>query len=97
MRIECDVKYTEDPEKLLKMLQDFFPGARLEVRDGRIVGEADEKAFWEKIREQQVLPALKKELEEKGVLELSKLAMLAGKASVDAGFPLGSVRVYPSS
>ena len=97
MRIECDLRPTEDPKKLLRMLSEFFPGAKLKVEGDRITGEADEKLFWQKVREQGTEPALRKELEEKGFLELSKMALLAGKASLDARFPFGSVRVYPES
>ncbi len=96
MKVECDLRHTEDPEKVLRMLRDFFPGAEFKVEGDKITGEADEQEFWRRVEEQGIRPALEKELEENGFLELSKLAMLSGKASVDAGFPLGCVRVYPS-
>ncbi|GEM_PF-6558064 len=94
MRVECDVRYTEDPAKLSRMLEEFFPGARFTRKKDKIVGEADEKTFWQTIREQGTEPVFRRELEEAGFIALSKMAMLAGLASSDAGFPLGCVRVY---
>ncbi len=92
MKIECEVRPTEDKEKLKKMLSAVFKGVKFKEEQGKITGEISEKDFLSLCEEKQTL-IIPQMLEENKEVKLSKLALFAGKLVPDEDFPLGAVVV----
>jgi len=95
MRFECDLKKTEAPDKVEKMIRGLCKTATLNREADGVTGQVGDKEFWEKVDEHEITPIVRQALEEDGKISFGKIPMVAGKLSVDAGFPLGAFTVYP--
>lgn len=93
MRIVCDLMATEDEKKVLGMLLSIFPDADFSIYSDRIEGESSLERFWQLVDMEGIRPAIQKEMEN-GHADISKMAAIAGKISLDDSFPLGKVRVF---
>ena len=98
-RLEVDLRQTEDPELVKKVIRNIFPKARLEVQEGKIVGEIDTGFFFELLKQQQIRGAIASVLDEnasngESFIDLSKMAAIAGKLGIDEGFALGKIRLF---
>jgi predicted RNA binding protein with dsRBD fold (UPF0201 family) len=96
MRIEADLKATEDEEKLTAAIKNIFPNAKLKIEGKRIVGETDIEHFEKLIKEQKIRTTVY-EILKQGHIDLHKLAAVAGFVAVDEGFPLGKIRLFLKS
>jgi predicted RNA binding protein with dsRBD fold (UPF0201 family) len=90
-RVEADLFPTEDAEKLKEALLKIFPDADFKISKDRITAEVDLEKFKELCKEKSL--STLRELEEKGEVNLNKLAASAGKIALDEEFPLGTIRV----
>ncbi len=92
--LKADLKATEDPEKLLMAIKKIFPNSELEIGKDEILGNVKDDDFWELADKQKIRKTLETAIEEnKGYVDLSKLAAAAGKLGIDEENPLGKIRL----
>jgi predicted RNA binding protein with dsRBD fold (UPF0201 family) len=93
MKIEADLKPTENPKKIIEAIKNIFPDSNPKVKKNKIIGDTDGKKFEELIAKQNIKATIYKEMQ-KGYIDINKLAALAGIVSIDEDFPLGKIRLY---
>ncbi len=93
MKLEIDIKPTEDIAKLTEAVHKIFPDAHLTHAGGKLTGETDGKEFEQLVNEEQIAAAISKE-GEIGYVDLSKMAAMAGRVALDESFPLGKIRLF---
>lgn len=89
---------TESEESVKRAILRLFPGTELRNAEGRMEGECDLVNFFELVRRQQarasfLAVARSNASGRETFLELNKTAALAGIVAVDAGSPMGPIRV----
>ena len=92
--LEVDFFETEDQEKLVSTVRSIFPDAELKKAKGKLIGKASVENFWKLVDQEGIRNTIQQHLEEQGFVDLSKMAAVAGKISVDQGFPLGKIWAY---
>lgn len=100
MKIEAEVKSTEDPEKLKKAIQSVLPESKLEFNEEKrkITGEANFNEFWNRATEQRIretiLDILKdNEKDKETYIDISKTAASSGKLATDVGSSIGKIHL----
>lgn len=100
MRIETEVKSTEDPEKLKKAILNVFPDSEPDFNEEKqiIKGEADFETFWNRAAEQRIREAILEVLKEnkrdgETRIGISKTAAFSGKLATDVGSSLGQIKL----
>lgn len=89
--IECDLKRTENADRLIRDLKKFFPDADFKESGSSIKGESSLSRFKEICDEQKT--SVCSELLDSGESRLDKMAMHAGIIAPCDEAPLGCVRI----
>ena len=90
----ADLKPTENAEKLLMVIKNIFPDSQLKVGKDEILGDIKDDDFWELVDKQAIRKIVEAAIEEnKGYIDLDKMAAAAGKIGIDEGHPLGKIRI----
>lgn len=100
MKIQTELKPTEDPEKLKKHIKRLLPSAKLQVNeeDGTIQGESHFTDLWNKARRQEIRKTIWERLKRNNIngttsLKLDKTAASKAKLSIYSEAPLGEIKV----
>jgi predicted RNA binding protein with dsRBD fold (UPF0201 family) len=103
IRVEAEVKPSEDPSKVERAVKNLFPSLTLERKEGRVEGSSEDPAVLSHLRELLRLQAIRDSSRSallkgrrEGGLEfgLNKQAAFVGKVSFAEGeTPLGPIRV----
>jgi len=92
--IIADLRATEDPEKLIKMIKNVFPHSVLKTGKDEILGDIKDSDFWDTVDREKVRDTVEGIIEKNnGYIDISKTALAAGKIAPDEEHPLGKVRI----
>ena len=99
VRVETPCRPTESPEAVSAAVQNLFPDAQIEIRDGVLVGTTGNLGrLRERIRTQRIRDTARRQLlsgrqGDRSIVRLSKQAASVGVVNFASGGPLGDIVV----
>jgi len=98
-KVKADLKPTEHKSRVLEALDNLFPSAGFEEKEGNLVAEVELSRFKELLEKEKIRPTVEAVLDEnisddESHIDLNKIAASAGRVAIDEGSPIGKIRLY---